>query len=350
MSTELTTTTGAPAMLRPVAQVASLAAIHDEISHTVGTILEDGRDYGVVPGTGSKPSLLKPGAERLAAAFGMAPSYKVVESEVDHDREVEWSTRRERGVSRGLYRYVVECMLTARATGEVVGSALGVCSTMESKYVRYPRDAENTALKMACKRALVAAVLNTLSLSERFTQDVEDFRSAPEPERRDVPPTERVYSDAPRRDDRPAGGDASPAKFGGTCVRCGDRYDEGDPIHFAKRDDGKWDRWHETCPQAQGDAPAQSDQDAVRLVRALSARLDEAPDRQSIRACGRDLHRALTAGLDAGRIRPDGETERDARAAMDRALLRREAMREAEAVRGPSQDDPWADDDGEEEA
>ena len=167
------------------------------------------------------------------------------------------------------------------------------------------------------------------------------------------PPTPREpRRDAPRerRDDRPAGGDASPAKFGGTCVRCGGRYEEGTPIFFEKRDDGKWDRWHEICPVSQANAPERSDQDAVRLIRTLIARLDNAPDRPSLRACGRDLHRALSAALADGRIRPDGATERDARAAMDRALLRREAMREAEAVRGPSQDDPWADDDGEEEA
>lgn len=405
MSTELTPVSGEltqiqtaqPAMLRPVAQVQALADIHREIAEVVASILEEDLDYGPIPGTGTKPSLLKPGAERLAAAFGMAPSYRVVESEVDHDRPVTFSSRKwcdadpplradgkqddelvtqlrnsnrgrfqkrgersgggviwqwqvaevEEGESLGLYRYVVECVLTARATGEVVGAALGSCSTMETRYIRTPRDCENTVLKMASKRALVAAVLNTLSLSSRFTQDLEDSAGYEQGSRartqRPSAPRERSDDSQPARNGG-GGQSASPARFPGTCSRCGERYDEGDPIFFEKRDDGKWDRWHETCPVSQANAPERSDQDAVRLIRTLIARLDNAPDRPSIRACGRDLHRALSAALADGRIRPDGATERDARAAMDRALLRREAMREAEAVRGPSQDDPWADD------
>jgi hypothetical protein len=76
-------------------------------------------------------------------------------------------------ISYGLYRFVVRCSLT-RFDGVVVGTGLGVCSTMESKYISRPSECENTALKMAMKRALVAAVLGTFGLSEAFTQDVGD--------------------------------------------------------------------------------------------------------------------------------------------------------------------------------
>jgi len=80
----------------------------------------------------------------------------------------------DRGISYGLYRYVVECEIVARELGIVVGSCVGSCSTMESKYVDRPRDSENTVLQMAEKRAHVAATRITFGLSDQFTQDVED--------------------------------------------------------------------------------------------------------------------------------------------------------------------------------
>src|SRR5690606_10620038 len=59
--------------------------------------------------------------------------------------------------------------------GVVIGEGVGSCSTMESKYIDRPRDCENTALKMAKKRAYVDATLTTFGLSDQFTQDVEDM-------------------------------------------------------------------------------------------------------------------------------------------------------------------------------
>src|SRR4051794_14208134 len=37
----------------------------------------DGEDYGVIPGTSTKPTLLKAGAEKLNAIFGLAPVVEV---------------------------------------------------------------------------------------------------------------------------------------------------------------------------------------------------------------------------------------------------------------------------------
>jgi hypothetical protein len=61
-----------------------------------------------------------------------------------------------------------------RDSGEIIGSAIASCSTLESKYIDRPRDAENTVLQMAEKRAFVAATRTALGLSEQFTQDIED--------------------------------------------------------------------------------------------------------------------------------------------------------------------------------
>jgi hypothetical protein len=165
----------------------------------IARALQKGRDYGVIPGTGDKPTLLKPGSERVVIGMGCyfgAPT--LIEQEVDHDREVQWTKRKkkwhnrhqgdksfaweeEHGTSLGLYRYVVSVPIIHRESGETVGVGVGSCSTMESKYVDRPRDSENTVLKMAHKRAMICATLAAFGLSEQFTQDLEDFH-APEAE------------------------------------------------------------------------------------------------------------------------------------------------------------------------
>lgn len=219
-----------PALLRPVAQPADIIAAHREAVELIGKVLEEGVDYGVVPGTGDKPTLLKPGAERLCVAFGVAPTYRVAEAEIDHDRVVEWVKRKKRwlnrfqgdrhfaweeehGVSLGLYRYTVLCRLVVRATGEIAGEGLGVCSTMESRYIDRPRDSENTCLKMAQKRALVGAVLNAFGLSNRFTQDVEDL-----PDRGEDKPQQPQQSKAKSKREPRAERSTAPRDQGGQSV------------------------------------------------------------------------------------------------------------------------------------
>lgn len=164
----------AGALLRPVASPSTVVQVHQEAIALIKEALVEGEDYGVIPGT-EKPTLLKPGAERIAIAFGARARYAIVEKEIDHDRPIQWVKRKGwGGESFGFYRYVIECRLELR-DGTVIGEALGSCSTLESKYVDRPRDCENTALKMAQKRALVAVVLGTFGLSNRFAQDVEDL-------------------------------------------------------------------------------------------------------------------------------------------------------------------------------
>lgn len=163
-------------MLRPIARPSEVLAVQEETRELVKQALAKDRDYGVIPGTGTKPTLLKPGAERVALAFGCYYGEpEILEREIDHDREVKWAKGGKSGTSYGLYRYVVRVPVVSRETGVVVGSGIGACSTMESKYVSRPRDSENTVLKMAFKRAIVAGCLTTFGLSDQFTQDVEDL-------------------------------------------------------------------------------------------------------------------------------------------------------------------------------
>jgi hypothetical protein len=159
-------------LLRPVASPTQLIERHKEITVLIQEALEEKIDYGPIPGTNGKNVLLKPGAERLCVAFGCHPEYKVMTADADHEKVNSYTKYNKQEKSFGFYRYVIGCDLVK--DGKVVGNGIGSCSTMESKYISRPRDCENTVLKMAQKRAFVAAVLNTFALSDRFTQDVED--------------------------------------------------------------------------------------------------------------------------------------------------------------------------------
>lgn len=190
-------------LLRPIAKPAEVLQAQEELRAMIAGALVEGRDYGVIPGTErkdkkgndiSKRVLLKPGAERLGAAFGLTAEFTVTEAEVNHSAEIpyvkrqkvwrnahkgdkEFTWKEEPSVSVGLYRYVVRCSLVHRESGAVVGNGVGACSSLESKYIDRPRDSENTVLKMAKKRAFVDATLTALGLSDQFTQDVEDIQA-----------------------------------------------------------------------------------------------------------------------------------------------------------------------------
>ncbi|MCE5270797.1 hypothetical protein LLH00_05885 [bacterium] len=158
-------------------------------------------DFGVIPGCGDKPTLLQPGADKLCRLFGIYPDFEIL-SETTTD---------------GFIRYVVKCALQNR-NGEFMGSGIGSCNSAESKYrktlnkvdtvvdweateeqkrtgqrvektskkgktyiawevpITLPAwELDNTILKMARKRAYVAAVISATRLHHRFTQDIEDM-------------------------------------------------------------------------------------------------------------------------------------------------------------------------------
>lgn len=207
--------------LMPVTNTTGALARYDAMKDFVQKVLTVNTDYGVIPGTGTKKTLLKPGAEKLCALFGLAITYEMVEQEKD------W-TGAEHGEPLFYFHYRVKLMRGNIIAGEGEGS----CNSWEKKY-RY-RSAErvcpacgkstiikgkaeygggwlcyakkggcgakfkdgdsaiegqptgqtvnpdiadqvNTIQKMAQKRALVAATLNTVNASDWFTQDIEDM-------------------------------------------------------------------------------------------------------------------------------------------------------------------------------
>jgi len=124
--------------------------------------LKQNHDFGVVPGTGSKPTLLKPGAEKILMLLGLSSEYEIVEKVQDYDK--------------GFFAYTVRCVLTKN--GQVITEGLGHCNSREKKYMSEKQDIYmlgNTCLKMAKKRAQVDATLTVAALSEIFTQDLEDI-------------------------------------------------------------------------------------------------------------------------------------------------------------------------------
>lgn len=150
--------------------------------------------YGVIPFT-DKPTLYKAGAEVLCMTFRIADSYIVDDLS-----------------TADVVRYRVTCVGRHQTSGAELGSGMGEGSTGEEKYkwrkavcaeefaatpanmrrVKFakgkggshytadqvrtePADLANTVLKMACKRAKMAMVLNVTAASDCFTQDLEDL-------------------------------------------------------------------------------------------------------------------------------------------------------------------------------
>jgi len=184
------------------------------IQDVMKKVMQVDEHYGKIPGT-KKDCLYKPGAEKLCLVFRLNPDYAIIMQ----DREDFFIS------------YTVKCTLSHIPTGQVIASGVGACNSKETKYrYRYieestgqpvpkdywkaksageskemkrllggdgfraakiddvwviaksekiendnPYDLDNTLLKMACKRALVAATLNATAASDIFTQDLEDM-------------------------------------------------------------------------------------------------------------------------------------------------------------------------------
>ncbi|MGJ3946786.1 hypothetical protein [Levilactobacillus brevis] len=131
--------------------------------------LNDGQDFGVIPGT-NKPTLLKPGAEKIQMLMGVTSEYEVTTKIEDYER--------------GFFAYTVRCTLSKGGTKITEG--LGSANTKEKRY----RNQDvfmivNTVLKMAKKRAQIDATLTIASLSNVFTQDIEDMDNFNQKERMD---------------------------------------------------------------------------------------------------------------------------------------------------------------------
>lgn len=117
-------------------------------------------DYAVIPGT-PKPSLLKPGAEKILLLFKLGFRFEIMSEIVDF---VE-----------GTVSFMVRCIVFRKDDGGVVGESIGYCTNKEKKYIRLQAaDSVNTILKMAQKRSLVGAAIAATGASDYFSQDMEE--------------------------------------------------------------------------------------------------------------------------------------------------------------------------------
>lgn len=131
----------------------------NQFQSVVKNTLSQNHDFGIIPNT-SKPTLLKPGAEKLLMLMGLRSEFDIADSTRDWEK--------------GFFQYQVKCKLIKGDL--VVTEGMGSCNCKEKKYIKQdPFSIDNTILKMAKKRALVDAALLVGSLSDIFTQDLEDI-------------------------------------------------------------------------------------------------------------------------------------------------------------------------------
>lgn len=128
--------------------------------------LEREVDFGVIPGTKS-PSLYKSGAEKVCMAYGLLQHFTTESKIEQYDK------------SGCFFYFLVKCELVKIANDGreyVFTTGYGAANTAEKRNGRNANSPEaiNSCIKMAEKRALVAAALHISGLSDMFTQDVED--------------------------------------------------------------------------------------------------------------------------------------------------------------------------------
>lgn len=165
------------------------------IKQILDEVMKKDTHYGVIPGCGNKPALLKAGAEKILSTFMLASEFVVTDLSTDINK---------------FYR--VEARLSHQNTKTFMGSGVGECSSLESKYAwrasvcdeEYETTAENLRrihfkkgwqgkpaekvkqvrqdmyslsniiLKMSKKRALIDAVMNVTACSDIFVQDLDE--------------------------------------------------------------------------------------------------------------------------------------------------------------------------------
>ena len=226
-----------------------------KIQEVQKAVMKEGEHYGVIPGT-NKPTLLKPGAEKLAFVFRLDPQYESVDTyDANHltvkskctlwhigsglrmgSGEGSCSTKETKYAFRHAARKCPSCGKEAIIKGkeEYGGGWLcfkkkdgcgakfkdgdAVIETQEAGQVANENlaDVYNTVLKMSNKRALVAAVLNVTAASDIFTQDIEDYPEAPSGGGQ-----AKAAAPAPEREkaDRAEPAAAAPGEFGGEAAR-----------------------------------------------------------------------------------------------------------------------------------
>lgn len=107
-------------VLAPVMDIALAKKRLAEFQEFVAGYLKEDEDFGIIPGT-AKPTLYKPGADKLCELYGLADTYRFAIPPVE-DFKAE----------PPLFDYTIECSLWHR--DRLVATGMGSCNSYESKY------------------------------------------------------------------------------------------------------------------------------------------------------------------------------------------------------------------------
>lgn len=220
-SQELSISNASSMFVSPIVGMEEAKAKFEQVREFTAKCLTKGIDYGAVPGV-KKPSLLKPGAEKLGTLFGLTPRFQLIDCVKNWNGEGNPD-------NEPFFYFEYKCELYRG--GEYVSSCDASCNSWEKKYryrkgemvcpncgkeLRKSKDKNeyycwakkggcgatfatndpsitsqktgefknfdtaeqvNTFQKMAQKRAYVGAILIACNLSEYYTQDIEDMAS-----------------------------------------------------------------------------------------------------------------------------------------------------------------------------
>jgi hypothetical protein len=189
---------------RFVMEPSEAAALDKQLRDCMRAVLVSGTDYGTIPGMGDKPSLFKPGAEKLIQWFGFG--FENVRDEIERDGD---GTRVGVTYRCTVYKQLADGRKVTVATCEgyagfdedkfftPLEAARSKAEASERKWARKDGRAPNSAkwenaseyrapwnsvLKMAQKRALVGAAIDATAAAGLFTQDLEDMRGSAVPD------------------------------------------------------------------------------------------------------------------------------------------------------------------------
>lgn len=101
--------------MMPIAQAQQW---YKEFGQFTQSILKSDIDYGIIPGC-QKPSLLKPGAEKLRFVYGLGVEFQPIEATVDLDRL--------------FVDYTYRCIIKSKQ-GQILSQCEGNCNSMEAKF------------------------------------------------------------------------------------------------------------------------------------------------------------------------------------------------------------------------
>lgn len=218
-------------------RLAGLKKSQARVRQIKASLMEQDVHYGVIPGTGDKPTLLKPGAELLCSVYGLRPDFVptvthgdgVAAPDIDVTMRCELHLGDLQGpvvaVGYGManswerkHRYrrgerscpscgVVGSVIKGKAEfggGWLCWAKKGGCGAKfdeaDPAIVEQavgdvqnadPHDLANTLIKMAKKRAFLDATLTGTASSDVFTQDLDEVRPAPE---KKAPPKREVLA------------------------------------------------------------------------------------------------------------------------------------------------------------